>query len=369
MDRETASRGASIFHSLSAADPAASLKIVTLKSVGSRCRYGLLPVLGMTPFVVRLSTSVEQALLHSIGDVTYVFVYCIVAALTDAACVGRQPRRIPLALCLLALAGVQTLLLSYWPSADMANIAVIAVNVVVFSICWSLVIPRMDPALIQEYFNRFVAQDRRTIRLRRIIDVFGVETRVYLDGFVLTGASAIPVIAALAVYVYLVLFLVRGAILDEPLSTVLVLGFAVSFLYGSVLVESFRNLNLLFVKMQPVTFFRLTRLILTPHCAVAGALMAVVLVLLALLGSLRLGSVLILTSYVLFLPILAWSLAMRFLRSRLLAGLYYTVLALAGIVLAVTAPAAYALYAAAAGAITYRRGMRRFAGLTAEDWA
>ena len=362
--RAPVTRGSSIFHSL-AADPATSLKIVTLMNAGSRFPYALLPVLGAAPFVFRLSTSVEQALLHLIGDMTYVFVFSSAAVLIDAACIRRPPRRVLLALGVLALVCAWTLAPAHGPSA---GIAVAAVNVMALSVCWTLVIPRMDPALVREYFNRRVTHDRGTRRLRRIIDLFGAETGVYLDSFVFTGASAIPLIAALAVYAYLVVFLVRGAPQAEPLSTVMALGFGAAFLHGSVLIESFRNFNLLFAKMQPVTFFRLTRLMLTPHCAVIGVAIAALVVLLALLGLMQPAPVLILMSFAVFLPALAWSIAMRFLRSRLLAGLYYAVLALGGVVLAVTVPAAYAPYAAATCAVAYRRGMRRFADLTAEDW-
>lgn len=363
--RAPVARRASTFYSLAAGNPATILKIVTLKNVGSRLPYALLLMFGAAPFVARLSTSVEQALFHLIGDVTYVFVFCTAAVLIDAIGAGRLPRRILLAPCVLALAGAQTLLPTYW---QLAGIATVAVNVVVFLVCWTLVIPRIDPTLTQEYLNRYVAHGRRTFRLRRIIDVFGVETRVYLDCFVFAGRSAIPVIAALAVYAYLVLFLVRGATGPEPLATVMVLGFGVAFLHSSVLIESFGNFNLLFAKLQPVTFLRLTRLILTPHCVVIGVAAAAAVALLALRGLMRPAPVLILLSYAVFLPALAWSVAMRFLHSRLLAGLYYAVLALAGVVLAVTVPAVYAPYAAVVCAIAYRRGGRRFAGLTAEDW-
>lgn len=359
-------RGASTFYSLAAGNPATSLKIVTLKNVGSRFPYALLLMFGAAPFVARLSTSVEQALFHLIGDVTYVFVFCTAAVLIDAACAGRLPRKMLLAPCVLALAGVQALLPPYW---QLAGVASAAVNVTALYVCWTLVIPRIDPTLTQEYLNRYVAHGRRTFRLRRIIDVFSVETRVYLDCFVFTGRSAIPVVAALAVYAYLILFLVRGANGAEPLATVMVLGFGVTFLHSSALIESFGNFNLLFAKLQPVTFLRLTRLILTPHCAVVGVAAAAAVALLALRGLIQPAPVLILLSYAVFLPALAWSLAMRFLHSRLLAGLYYAVLALAGVVLAVTVPAVYAPYAAAVCAIAYRRGMRRFAGLAAEDRA
>lgn len=363
--RAPVTRGSSMFHALAAADPAASLKIATLKNAGSRFPYALLPVLGAAPFVFRLSTSVEQALLHAAGDVTYAFVFGSAAVLIDAACIRRPPRRVLLALGVLALVCAWTLVVAHGPPA---GIAVAAVNVMALCVCWTLVIPRMDPALVREYFNRRVTQDRGTRRLRRIIDLFGVETRVYLDSFVFTATSVIPMIAALAAYAYLVVFLVRGARQEEPLSTVMALGFGAAFLHGSVLIESFRNFNLLFAKMQPVTFFRLTRLILTPHCAVIGVAIAALAVLLALRGLMQPAPVLILMSFAVFLPALAWSIAMRFLRSRLLAGLYYAVLALAGIVLAVTVPAAYAPYAAATCAVAYRRGMRRYAGLTVEDW-
>ena len=354
-----------MFHALAAADPAASLKIVTLINAGSRFPYALLPVLGAAPFVFRLSTSVEQALLHAAGDVTYAFVFGSAAVLIDAACIRRPPRRVLLALGVLALVCAWALAPAHGPSA---GIAIAAVNVMALCVCWKLVIPRMDPALVREYFNRRVTQDRGNRRLRRIIDLFGVETRVYLDSFVFTGASAIPLIASLAAYAYLVAFLVRGAPQYEPLSTVMALGFGAAFLHGSVLIESFRHFNLTFAKMQPVTFFRLTRLILTPHCAVIGVAIAALVVLLALRGLMQPAPVLILMSFAVFLPALAWSISMRFLRSRLLAGLYYAVLALAGIVLAVTAPAAYAPYAAATCAVAYRRGMRRFSDLTVEDW-
>ena len=363
--RAPVARGALTFYALAAGNPAASLQIVTLRSIGSRVPYALLLMLGVAPFVARLSTSVEQALFHLIGDVTYVFVFCSVAVLIDAIGAGRLPRRILLAPCVLALAGVQTLLP---PFRQLAGIVTVAVNVVVFLVCWTLVIPRVDPTMIQQYFNRYTSHDRRTFRLRRMIDVFSVETRVYLDCFVFTGRSAIPVVAALAVYVYLVLFLVLGANGAEPLATVVVLGFGVAFLHSSVLIESFGNFNLLFAKLQPVTFLRLTRLILTPHCAAVGASVAALAALLALRGLLQPAPVLLLLSYAVVLPVLAWSIAMRFLHSRLLAGLYYAMLALAGVVLAVTVPAVYAPYAAAVCAIAYRRGGRRFAGLTAEDW-
>ena len=365
--RTPVTRGASIFHSMATEDPTMALKMMILSNVGSRCGYVLLLVLGVAPFVVRLSHSLEQSILHLVSDGVYVVIFCSAAAFIDCASTGRPKYRVPLVFCVLSLVGIETLLLFYRPWADVAGVVL---NVTVVGICWTRYIPRMDPILIQEYLNGFaVINDRRRRRLRGILDAVGVETKVYLKSFLLTTNSVIPVIATLAVYVGLLVFLIRGTPQEEPLSTVMVLGFGVSFFYSNILIESFRNFNFMFIRMSPVTFFRLTRLILTPHCTIVGLSTAVIVVLLTLLGRARLTPVLLLISYVVFLPTLSWSVAMRFLNSRILGGLYNAMLALGGLVLSVIAPAVYVLYAVAAGVFMYRQGMRRYAALTVEDWA
>lgn len=358
-------RGASIFHSMATEDPTMALKIMILRNAGSRCAYVLLLVLGVAPFVVRFANSLEQSILHLVSDGVYVVIYCGAVSLIDCASTRRPRYRIPLVLCVLSLVGLETLLLLYRPWADVVSVVL---NVTVIGVCWGRYIPSMEPALIQEYFNgHVVINDRRRSRLRGIPDAVGVETNVYLKSFLLTPNSAIPVIAALAVYVALVALLIRGTQQEEPLSSVIVLGFGASFFYSNILIESFRNFNLMFTKMNQVTFLRLTRLILTPHCAIVGLSTAVIVVLLTLLGRAQLTPVLLLISYVVFLPTLSWSVAMRFLNSRMLGGLYNALLALGGLVLSVVVPAAYVLYAAVVGIFMYRRGMRRYAALTVES--
>lgn len=364
--RTPVTRRDSLFHSMATEDPTMALKIMILRNLGSRCVYVLLLVLGVAPFVVRLSDSLEQSILHLVSDGVYVVIYCGAVTLIDCASTGRPRYRIPLLLCVLSLVGIETLFLFYRPWADVVSVAL---NVTVVGVCWVRYIPRMKPVSIQEYFNGLVAiTDRKRRRLRGILDAVGVETKVYLKSFLLTANSVIPVIAALAVYVGLVVFLIRGTQQEEPLSSVIVLGFGASFFYSNILIESFRNFNLMFIKMSPVTFFRLTRLILTPHCIIVGLSTAVIVVLLTLLGMAQWTPVLLLISYVVFLPTLSWSVAMRFLNSRILGGLYNAVLALGGLVLSVVAPAVYVLYAVVTGVFMYRRGMRRYAALTVEDW-
>ncbi len=365
--RTPVTRGASIFHSMATEEPTMALKIMILRNLGSRCAYVLLLVLGAAPFVVRLSDSLEQSILHLVSDGVYVVIYCAAVTLIDCASTGRPRYRIALLLCVLSLVGIETLLLFYRPWADVVSVAL---NVTVVGVCWTRYIPRMKPVLIQEYFNGLVAiTDRKRRRLRGILDAVGVETKVYLKSFLLTANSVIPIVAALAVYVGLVVFLIRGTQQDEPLSSVMVLGFGASFFYSNILIENFRNFNLMFIKMSPVTFFRLTRSILTPHCIIVGLSTAVIVVLLTLLGMAQWTPALLLISYVVFLPTLSWSVAMRFLNSRILGGLYNAVLALGGLVLSVVAPAVYVLYAVVTGVFMYRRGMRRYAALTVEDWA
>ena len=272
--RTPVTRGASIFHSMATEDPTMALKMMILSNVGSRCGYVLLLVLGVAPFVVRLSHSLEQSILHLVSDGVYVVIYCGAVTLIDCASTGRTKYRVPLVLCVLSLVGIETLLLFYRPWADVAGVVL---NVTVVGICWTRYIPRMDPILIQEYLNGLaVINDRRRSRLRGILDAVGVETKVYLKSFLLTTNSVIPVIAALAIYGGLLVFLIRGTPQEEPLSSVMVLGFGASFFYSNILIESFRNFNLMFVKMSPVTFFRLTRLILTPHCTIVGLSTAVI---------------------------------------------------------------------------------------------
>ena len=364
--RTSATRRDPVFYSLAAETPTVPLKIMILRNVGSRIAYAMVLILALAPLVVRLAASTAHSLLHLINDGLYVVTCGAAAILIEVACCRRRTRRAALALCFVGLLGVQTLLLLYRPWADVINTAM---NAALLGACWALYVPRICPLMIQEYFNGLaVTTERKRNHRRRILDGVSVETRVYLKTFVLTGSSVIPVAAALAVYVYLVVFLIQGTPQEDAISTVMVLGFGVSFFYGSILVESSRNFNLLFSKVHSATFFRLTRLTLAPHCALTGLSFAGIVVLLALLGMMRVTPVLVLASYVVVLPLLSWSTAMIFLNRRLLSGLYYTALALATLVLSVVTPAAYAVYAVATCAITYRRGMQRYAAITTEDW-
>ncbi len=364
--RTSATRRDPVFYSLAAENPTVPLKILILRNVGSRIAYAIVLILALAPLVVRLAASTAHSLLHLINDGLYVVTCGAAATLIEVACGRRRTRRAALALCFVGLLGVQTLLLLYRPWADVINAAV---NAALLGACWTLYVPRIRPLLIQEYFNGLaVTTERKRNHLRRILDGVSVETRVYLNTFLFTGNSVIPVTAALAVYVYLVAFLIHGTPQEDTLSTVMVLGFGAAFFYGSIFIESARNFNLLFGKVHSATFFRLTRLTLVPHCALIGLPFAGIVVLLALLGMVRLAPVLMLASYVVVLPLLSWSTAMIFLNRRLLSGLYYTALALAALVLSVVAPAAYAVYAVVACAFTYRRGMLIYAAITVEDW-
>lgn len=364
--RPSATRRDPVFYSLAAENPPVPLKILILRSVGSRIAYAIVLILALAPLAVRLAASTAHSLLHLINDGLYVVTCGAAATLIEVTCGRRRTLRAPLALCFVGLFGIQTLLLLYRPWADVINTAV---NAALLGACWALYVPRICPLLIQEYFNGLaVTTERKRNHRRRILDGVSVETRVSLNTFLFTGNSVIPVAAALAVYVYLILFLIRGSRPEEAMPTVMVIGFGVAFFYGSIFVESARNFNLLFGKVHSATFFRLTRLTLVPHCALIGLSFAGIVVLLALRGMMRLTPVLMLASYVVVLPLLSWSTAMTFLNRRLLSGLYYTALALAALVLSVVAPAAYAVYAVVTCAVTYRRGMLRYAALTAEDW-
>lgn len=218
-----------------------------------------------------------------------------------------------------------------------------------------------------------VITERIGSRRRGVLDSLNVDIRVYLNTFLLTGNSVVPVASALAAYACLIVFLIRGTPPEDPSSIVMVLGFGVVFFYSSIFVESGRNFNLLFSKVHTATFFRLTRLMLAPHWVLTGLLVAVIVVLLGLFGMTRLTPVLILMlmSYVAVLPLLSWSSAMTFLNRRLLSGLYNTALALGGLVLSVIAPVAYAVYAAVICMVMYRRGMLRYTAFTVNriaDW-
>ena len=364
--RPSATRRDPVFYSLAAENPTVPLKILILRSAGSRIAYAIVLILALAPLVVRLTASTAHSLLHLINDGLYVVTCGAAATLIEVTCGTRRTLRGLLVLCFVGLLGVQTLLLLYRPWADVINTAA---NAALLAACWTLYLPRICPLLIQEYFNGLaVTAERKRNHRRRILRGVSVEMRVSLNTFLITGNSVIPAAAALAAYVYLILFLIRGPRLEEALPAVMVLGFGAAFFYGSIFIESARNFNVLFGKVHSATFFRLARLTLVPHCALIGLSFAGIVVLLALLGMVRLAPVLMLASYVVVLPFLSWSTAMIFLNRRLLSGLYYTALALAALVLSVVAPAAYAVYAVVTCAVTYRRGMLRYAALTAEDW-
>ena len=364
--RTSGTRRDSVFYSMATECPAVTLKIMILRNVGSRITYALLLLLAVTPLVGRLATSIGQSLLHLSNDGLYLVTCCTAATLIDVASGGRRTRRVWLATCFLSLLGIETMLLFNYPWAD---ITIATVNAALLGACWALYIPRINPLLIQEYFNGpVVITERRSRRRGGILDSLNVETRVYLKTFLLSGNSVVPVAAALAVYVYLVLFLIRGTPMEDPLAMVMMLGFGVAFFYSSIFVESSHNFNLLFGKVHAVTFFRLTRLILAPHCALIGILVAVIVALIELFGMMRLTPFLMLMSYVVVLPLLSWSISMIFLNRRLLSGLYNTTLALTGLVLSVVAPAVYAVFAIVACAVMYRRGMLRYAAFMVEEW-
>lgn len=364
--RTSGTRRDSVFYSMATECPAVTLKIMILRNVGSRIAYALLLLLAVAPLVVRLANSVGQSLLHLTNDGLYFVTCCTAATLIDVASCGRRTRRVWLAACFLGLLGIETLLLfnRHW-----ADLVTAAVNAALLSVCWALYIPRINPLLIQEYVNRpIVITERIGSRLRGILDSLNVDIRVYLNTYLLTGNSVVPVASALAAYACLIVFLIRGTPPEDPSSIVMVLGFGVVFFYSSIFVESGRNFNLLFSKVHTATFFRLTRLMLAPHCVLTGLLVAAIVLLLGPFGMTRLAPVLMLMSYVAVLPLLSWSSAMTFLNRRLLSGLYNTALALGGLVLSVIAPVVYAVYAAVICIVMYRRGMLRYTAFTLEEW-
>lgn len=363
--RTSGTRRDSVFYSMATECPAVTLKIMILRNVGSRIAYALLLLLAVAPLVVRLSTSIGQSLLHLTNDGLYFVICCAAAPLIDVASSGRRTRRVWLAACFFGLLGIETLLLFRWHWADLVAAAV---NVALLGACWALYIPRINPLLIQEYVNRPIVITERIGSRRGILDSLNVDIRVYLNTYLLTGNSVVPVASALAAYACLIVFLIRGTPPEDPSSIVMVLGFGVVFFYSSIFVESGRNFNLLFSKVHTVTFFRLTRLMLAPHWVLTGLLVAVIVLLFGPFGMTRLTPVLMLMSYVAVLPLLSWSSAMTFFNRRLLSGLYNTALALGGLVLSVIAPVAYAVYAAVICIVMYRRGMLRYTAFTLEEW-
>ena len=366
-------QGLVTFCSSTRVKPADTLRLLLLTNGGKPFVVGVVLIAFLLPFVLRLSPSIERAVLHVASDAVALALHYVAAALIAALWHRSRQRGAYAAVAFIAFMGAELLVFRLWPEAD---VLLLAVNIAACLACWIGVIGRLDAAHVQRFLISAVPSRGGRSVLSRLMRPLPVEAKLYVREFLLRREAAFSVFIAFALFAGLIVAMIAGIPDDARTPTIIVFAY-VAAVFGTSVLGSFDRASLVFFKTTPVTFGRLTLSILGPHCA--GYLLAAAIVgALGVLGGMRFGALLILLSQGVFLTLVTWLIPFRFLYSaKLLVLLVSGLIVTAGLILAVGSasvqgaglPVAYAGFVLLIPAILYPGASFKYQDSTVEDWA
>jgi len=351
--------------------PADALRLLLLANGGKPFVGEVASIAFVLPFVLRLSPSIERAVLHVSSDAVAVVLHYLAATVIAALWQRRRKDGALAAAVFMAFVGVEFLVFRQWPRADYV---LLPVNIAACVACWTVVIGRLDPTRFQRFLVSAVPRrgGRPTLNRMRPLPV---EAKLYVKECLMRRESAIAVITAAALFTGLIVALILG-IPDETRTTTIIACMYAAAGFGAAVIERPGRAHMEFFKTTPVRFRRLTVAMLAPHCA--GYLLAAAIVgTVGAAGGMHPGALLILMTQGVFVALVTWLIAFRFLYSSKLFVLLASGLILtAGFVLAVGAGAVqgrgtavvYAAFVVLIPAILYPGASFKYEVSTVEDW-
>ena len=271
-------------------------------------RWGAIYVAAVLPVVVRLSPSLERAVLHVASGAVAVVLHYLAAALIAVLWQRSRGGGALAAAGFAAFVGAEVLLFRAWHRADPL---LIAVNAAAVAACWTVVIGRLDAAHVQRVLVSEIPSRARRSKLDRLLQALPMETKLYVKECLLRREFVVVFLIAAALFGYLIVALILGIPDEQRAPTVIVCTYGAAVAAGTAL-GAFDARHLYFVKMTPVTFGRLTVSMLGSHCA--GYLMPAAIVgVLAVLNGMGAGVLPILLSQGVFVALATWLISFRFL--------------------------------------------------------
>ncbi|MDE0218034.1 MAG: hypothetical protein OXJ90_02090 [Spirochaetaceae bacterium] len=352
--------------------PADALRLLVLANGGKPFVGEVASIAFVLPFVLRLSPSIERAVLHVSSDAVAVVLHYLAATVIAALWHRRRKDGALAAAVFMAFVGVEFLVFRQWPRADYV---LLPVNIAACVACWTVVIGRLDPTRFQRFLVSAVPRRGGRPTLNRMLRPLPVEAKLYVKECLMRRESAISVLTAAALFTGLIVALILG-IPDETRTTTIIACMYAAAGFGAGVIERPGRAHMEFFKATPVTFGRLTVAMLAPHCA--GYLLAAAIVgTVGAAGGMHPGALLILMTQGVFVALVTWLIPFRFLYSSTLFVLLVSGLILtAGFVLAVGAgavqgagvPVAYAGFVVLIPAILYPGASFKYEVSTVEDW-
>ena len=361
------------FCSLTRLEPGNALRLLVLSNAGRPLRWGALYIAAVLPVVVRLSASLERAVLHVASDAVAVVLHYLAAALIVVLWERSRKRGVFAAAGFAAFVGVEFVLFGAFAWVDPL---LMAVNAAACVACWTVVIGKLDAAHVQRFLVSEIPSRARRSKLDRLPQALPMETKLYVKECLLRREFVVVFLIAAALFGYLIVALILGIPEEQRAPTVIVCAYGAAVAAGTAL-GAFDARHLYFVKMTPVTFGRLTVSMLGSHCA--GYLVAAGIVgVLGVLSGMRAGVLPILLSQGVFVALATWLISFRFLFvPQILAAVFMMVVMGGGLILALAAsslegaawPAAYAGFVVVIPWILYGGASRKYQDATIEDWA
>ena len=361
------------FCSLTRLEPGNALRLLVLSNAGRPLRWGTLYIAAVLPVVVRLSASLERAVLHVASDAVAVVLHYLAAALIVVLWERSRKRGAFAAAGFAAFVGAELLLFRALPWADPL---LIAVNAAAGGACWTVALGSLDAAHVQRFLVSAIPGRARRSRLDRLLRPLPMETKLYVKECLLRREFVVVFLIAAALFGYLIVALILGIPDEQRAPTVIVCAYGAAVAAGTAL-GAFDARHLYFAKMTPVTFGRLTVSMLGSHCA--GYLMPAAIVgVLAVLNGMRAGVLPILLSQGVFVALATWLISFRFLFvAQVVAAVFMMLVMGGGLILALAAasldgvvwPAAYAGFVVVIPWVLYGGASRRYQDATIEDWA
>ena len=361
------------FCSLTRLEPGNALRLLLLGNAGRPLRWGAIYVAAVLPLVVRLSPSLERAVLHVACDAVAVVLHYLAAALVAVLWKRSRGGGALAAAGFAALVGAEFLLFRAWPWADSL---LMAANAAAVAACWTVVIGRLDAAHVQRFLVSEIPGRARRSGLDRLLQALPMETKLYVKECLLRREFVVVFLIAAALFGYLIVALIVGIPDEQRAPTVIVCAYGAAVAAGTAL-GAFDARHLYFVKMTPVKFGRLTVSMLGSHCA--GYLVAAAIVgALAVLNGMPPRVLPILLSQGVFVALATWLISFRFLFvAQVVALVFMTLVMGGGLILALAAaslegvawPLAYTGFVVVIPWILYGGASRRYQDATIEDWA
>ena len=356
-------RSAVLFHATTPTELSPNLRLQAVANMATPAGYAVLFLAFALPVVLRALPSALDAVLYLAADASLLAV--VVSHLSLGSIVSGLAWRVRLAwaTAVILLVAAEIGACALWPAA---NGVVLAVNAALLAASWSNGVRAWNPVTLYRAMIRRLARSQRQPLVALVTRRLPVERSVYARTFLFTPYG---VLSCLAAYGFVVAagaeLSAHGMPVEVPAT--LILAYLATAGASSVFQIGLHALPLTFYKLTPVSFGRLTGHLVLPHLVVLAPITVIALALeLTAGGSLATAGLLILQT--LWLPLLAWCIAVRHLHRHLLPALLYAFLVTGGLVAAVVMPWLFVGLSALVLWFMYRGASDRYLVTVADEW-